>query len=126
MNKYKNFNRTIIFMLIFTMSLFLFIGCGNRNTSDLKNSTENLAEKQLDGNEIKKKYEAGLQQLVDDATITKDQANKVLNSIVINASDLGKQTEQKQKDNLNKLVEDKVITREQADRIIEVIDKIDQ
>jgi len=106
--------------------MLLFTACGNKSASDLKRSTENSAERQLDGNQIKKKYEAGLQQLVDDATITKDQADKVLNSIVTNASDLGKQTEQKQKDNLNKLVEDKVITREQADRIIEVIDKIDQ
>lgn len=124
MNKSKTFKKTIVFLLICTMALFLFIGCQNRNTSDLKNSTENSVEKQLDGNEIKKKYETALQELVDDATITKDQANKVLNSLVVNANNIGEEAEQKQKDNLSKLVNDKVITQEQADKIMQVVEKI--
>lgn len=124
MKKYKRFARKIVCVLACTLIIIASIGCENKNTSQLNNSTENSVKKQLDGNEVKKKYEEGLQSLVSDSTITKEQADKILNSLITGADNLGEETKQKQIDNMNKLVNDKVITQDQANKVINVIEKI--
>jgi polyhydroxyalkanoate synthesis regulator phasin len=121
--KFKTFNRAAIILLAFVMSTLLFAGCGNRNTSSSKNSTQNLVEKQPNKDEIKKNYETGLQTLVNDATITKDQSSKILDALIANIDNISEESGEKQKDTLNKLVSDKVITQEQADKVINALTK---
>ncbi|WP_010237056.1 hypothetical protein [Clostridium arbusti] len=123
MKKFKTFNRAAIILLAFVMSTLLFAGCGNRNTSSSKNSTQNLVEKQPNKDEIKKNYETGLQTLVNDATITKDQSSKILDALIANIDNISEESGEKQKDTLNKLVSDKVITQEQADKVINALTK---
>lgn len=123
MTKFKTFNRAVVILLSFTMSVFLFGGC-NRNVSNYQNSAKNLTKENVNKDAIKKNYENALQTLVNDATITKDQANKVLTSLMANINNVGEQSIEKQNDNLNKLVRDGVITRQQADKIMDALKKI--
>lgn len=117
----KTFNNTAIILLVFAITLFLFVGCGNKNPSSYQNSAQNLVGKAPNKDQIKKSYDATLQTLVNDATITKDQAAAVLNSLMANIGNIGEESRGKQRNSLNKLVNDKVITQQQADKIINAL-----
>lgn len=121
MRRLKTFNKAAIVLLVFAIPAFLFVGCSNRKYSSYQNSTQNLVEKGPNKDQVKKDYNATLQTLVKDATITKDQAAAVLNSLMANIGNIGEESKEKQRDSLNKLVNDKVITQQQADKIINAL-----
>ncbi|AGK96522.1 hypothetical protein [Clostridium pasteurianum] len=121
MRRLKTFNKTAFILLVFAIPAFLFVGCSNWKSSSPQNSTQNLVEKEPNKDQVKKSYDATLQTLVNDATITKDQAVAVLNSLMANIGNIGQESKQKQIDSLNKLVNDKVITQQQADKIINAL-----
>lgn len=123
MRRFKAFNKTTIVVLVFVMFIFLFAGCGNITSSSPQNIARKIIRKAPTKDELRKDYEARIQPLVNDATITKDQANKVLNYLTANLDALTKESIQKQNNTLNKLVTDKVITQQQADKIINALRK---
>ncbi|AGK97482.1 hypothetical protein [Clostridium pasteurianum] len=122
MRRFKDFNKIAIVLLALTMSIFLFLGC-NKNISSSQNTTQKLIRKAPTKDALKKDYEARIQPLVNDATITKDQADKVLTYLTANLDTLTKESIQKQNNTLDKLVNDKIITRQQADKIINALRK---
>lgn len=121
MTEFKTFNKTIIILLILTMSIFLFIGCNNKNTSNYQNSTKKSTEKKVDKDLIKKSYEGALEKLVSDAIITKNQANKILTALMVTVNNGKEESIENQNNALNKLVSDGVITRYQADKVMDAL-----
>lgn len=123
MTEFKTFNKTITILLILTMSIFLLIGCNNKNTSNYQNSTKKLTEKKIDKDLIKKNYEGVLEKLVSDSIITKNQSNKILTALMGTVNNGNEESIEKQNNALNKLVSDGVITRHQADKVMDALRK---
>ena len=57
--------------------MFLFGGC-NKNISSYQDSVQDLIKGNPIKNTIEKDYESKIQPLINNSTITKDQANKIL------------------------------------------------
>ncbi|MFT8316295.1 MAG: hypothetical protein ABF633_18880 [Clostridium sp.] len=100
--------------------MFLFGGC-NKNISSYQDSVQDLIKGNPIKNTIEKNYEAKIQPLINDSTITKDQANKILTYLMGNITTITKESIQNENNALNKLVNDKVITQQQADKIINAL-----
>ncbi|AGK95780.1 hypothetical protein [Clostridium pasteurianum] len=115
-------NKTTVIFLVLIVSMFLFGGC-NKNISGYQNSVQNLIRKNPIKEAIEKDYEAKIQPLINDSTITKYQANKLLTYLMGNINTITKESIQKQDNELNKLVNDKVITQQQAYKIINALRK---
>lgn len=143
MTKFKAFNKTVIMLLVFTMSIFLFMGCQSKNSASSQNSAQSSNGRgNFNKDAMKKRYEDNLQQLVKDGTITQDQSNKILDSLTANMGNMGgrrgpqnnqgnqqnnnqqngngnNQTSRPRNNPLSKLVSDGVITQQQADKVME-------
>ncbi|MFT8315857.1 MAG: hypothetical protein ABF633_16665 [Clostridium sp.] len=122
MRRFRILNNTVIIVSILAMSMFLAGGC-NKNISSSQNTAQKLARKAPTKDTLRKDYEDRIQPLVNDATITRDQSNKVLDYLTASLDTLTKESIQKQNITLDKLVNDKVITQQQADKIINALRK---
>lgn len=136
--KFKTFSKTVIMLLVFTMSIFLFMGCQSKNGTSTQNSAQSSNGRgNFNKDAMKQRYQNSLQALVKDGTITQDQSNKILDSLTTNMNNFGgrrgsqnnqgnqqnnngnNQTSRPRSNPLSKLVSDGVITQQQADKIME-------
>lgn len=122
MIKLKNLKKPAIILLVFVIQVCLISGCNNRSYSNSENSAQKLVEKEPNKDQVKKSYDSALQTLVNDATITKDQAATILNALMSNVNNVGKESKEKSKETLNKLVENKTITQQQSDKIMNALE----
>lgn len=138
MKKNKSIKKKLIFLLVFSLSFFIFVGCQSKAAAnDSKRSTGN--NKNFNTADMKKKMQDSINPLVVNKTLTKAQEDKIVaaltstNNKKTNASSnsqtpksgqaTGAQGERTnmQTTALNKLVTDKVITKAQSDAVTKVI-----
>jgi hypothetical protein len=146
MKKIKSINKQLIFVLIFSLSFFIFAGCQNKSAA---NNTQGNATSNRSFNTaaMKKKMQDSINPLVTNKTITQDQANKIVAALIPantqknggqrnyqsqqNGQSNGQQNGQtngvqgartnRQSTELTKLVTDKVITQAQANAVSQAI-----
>ena len=138
----KNAKKITSILMVASMTMVLFVGCGSTKTDTTTNTNTNATNSQTrksDPTAIKTLYSDTLKSLVTDGTITQAQSDQVLEAVTKNvpqdteagksagtdkssgtdkSKDTGKSTGTKPKNNrLSELVTSGVITQAQADTI---------
>ena len=133
----KNAKKITSILIVASMTMVLFVGCGSTKTDTTTNTntnaTTNSQTRKSDPTAIKTLYSDTLKSLVTDGTITQAQSDQVIESVTKNVpqdtetgksagtdkpKDTGKSTGTKPKNNrLSELVTSGVITQAQADTI---------
>ena len=138
----KNAKKITSILIVASMVMVLFVGCGSTKTDTTTNANTNATNsktRKFDTTAIKTLYSDTLKSLVTDGTITQVQSDQVLEAVTKNvpqdtetgksagtdkssgtdkSKDTGKSTGTKPKNNrLSELVTSGVITQAQADTI---------
>ena len=132
----KNAKKITSILIVASMVMVLFVGCGSTKTDTTTNANTNATNsktRKFDTTAIKTLYSDTLKSLVTDGTITQVQSDQVLEAVTKNvpqdtetgksagtdkSSDKNKPTGTKPKNNrLSELVTSGVITQAQADTI---------
>lgn len=144
--KIKLVNKQLIFLLIFSLSFFVFAGCQNKSAAN-NNSGNTANNRSFNADAMKKKMQDSINPLVANKTITQDQEDKIVAASIPtntqkNSGQRNSQSKQNSQPNnqqvgqpngaqgartnrqsasLTKLVTDKVITQAQADAVSQAI-----
>lgn len=132
----KNAKKITSILIVASMTMVLFVGCGSTKTDTTTNTNTNATNSQTrksDPTAIKTLYSDTLKSLVTDGTITQAQSDQVLEAVTKNvpqdtetdksagtdkSKNTGKSTGTKPKNNrLSELVTSGAITQAQADTI---------
>ena len=128
----KNAKKITSILIVASMVMVLFVGCGSTKTDTTTNANTNATNsktRKFDTTAIKTLYSDTLKSLVTDGTITQVQSDQVLEAVTKNVpqdtetgksagTDKDKPTGKKPKNNrLSELVTSGVITQAQADTI---------
>lgn len=151
--KFSFTNKTVALLLAVSLSTIVFAGCQNKNSKAAAKPSANSSRQYGAGvnlDQFKQRISDNIQSLVDDNTITKDQADKIVAALTENMKGLGGQNRQKNNQNNNqgngqnnsqnnnqgngqnrqggrensaisKLVTDGVITQAQADAVMQKV-----
>ena len=143
MKKNKLVSKKVMFLLVFSISIFMFAGCQSKAaTNGSKGSTGN--NKTFNSDAMKKKMQTSINPLVVNKTLTQAQEDKILAALIPSNTQRNNTNANNTKGNskgagsgqaagskgtktnredvaLTKLVTDKVITKVQADAVTKVI-----
>ena len=137
MKKSKLIKKQLLFLLVFSLSLFIFAGCQSKspvNTSSSKTTNKSS----FNAEAMKQKMKDSIKPLVTNKTITQAQEDKIVAALTLmnsgknNGNAQNKKSGQtkgtgngtgmnRQLTELTKLVSDKVITQAQADAVTKAI-----
>lgn len=138
MKKNKLINKKLMFLLVFSLSFFIFVGCQSKaSTNDSKTNTGN--NKIFNSDAMKKQMQTSINPLVSNKTLTQVQEDKIVAALIpsntkknnTNGNSQSKKSGQgsgtkgvkanREEVALTKLVTDKVITQVQADAVKKVV-----
>jgi len=130
--KSKLIKKQLLFLLVFSLSLFIFAGCQSK--SPVNTSSSKTTNKSFNVGAMKQKMQDSIKPLVTNKTITQAQEDKIVAALTLmnsgknNGNAQNKKSGQtkgtgtnKQLTELTKLVSDKVITQAQADAVTKAI-----
>ena len=131
MKKSKLIKKQLLFLLVFSLSLFIFAGCQSK--SAVTTSISNKTNKSINIVTMKQKMQKSIKPLVANKTITQAQEDKIVTALTTTNSQRSKSGQtngtkgaktNKQLTELTKLVSDKVITQAQANAVTKAINVI--
>jgi predicted PurR-regulated permease PerM len=126
--KSKLIKKQLLFLLVFSLSLFIFAGCQSK--SAVTTSSSNKTNKSINIVTMKQKMQNSIKPLVANKTITQAQEDKIVTALTTTNSQRSKSGQTngtkgaKINKQLTKLVSDKVITQAQANAVTKAINVI--
>jgi len=126
--KSKLIKKQLLFLLVFSLSLFIFAGCQSK--SAVTTSVSNKTNKSINIVTMKQKMQNSIKPLVANKTITQAQEDKIVTALTTTNSQRSKSGQTngtkgaKINKQLTKLVSDKVITQAQANAVTKAINVI--
>ncbi|PJI10516.1 MULTISPECIES: hypothetical protein [Clostridium] len=130
MKESKSFKKIVMLLFTVSLAIFLLAGC-QKNSASASNGSSNSSKK-FDVSQMKQKYQEKLKDLVSKGTINQTQSDKILTTLTTRKRGNGGQHNRggQNKDNqnntngnrqnfnpLNKLVQDGTITQDQANTV---------
>lgn len=104
-------NKAVAFILVVSLPIAVFAGCQNKNSTakaasnQTANSDNNGSNSQSGGvqnsDQFKQRMQDNIKSLVDDKTITQDQADKIVDALTQNMQGFGGKNRQRDNQNNN-------------------------